>query len=135
MTLAVSGIFLLLMISGTASADYGSQSETDRAKPTAKPDTRCWKGTEKANPDAAGRKAPLLPKRFDDAKVLRTVVVVKLCIDHTGQVSRTIVLTSSGNDDVDQFYRDALKKWTFKPLSNDGVTPSIATISVNWNPR
>lgn len=102
-----------------------------------KEEHRCWKGPEEVkNPDGARRKAPPLPERFEGAKVRRTAVVVKLCIDAAGQVARTLVLVSSGNMEVDDFYRNTLSKWTFRPVVKDGEpTPSVFTVAVNWNPR
>ena len=97
---------------------------------------RCWKEAEEiVNRHSARRTASPLPARFDGEKVDRTAIVLKLCIDASGDVVRTIVLTSSGNKAIDGFYKDTLSKWQFKPVIKNGVAvPSVATIAVNWNP-
>lgn len=107
------------------------------ARASSKPQEQCWKGgNDETNLDRTKREVPVLPSKFDGAKVRRPSVEIKLCIDAAGRVDRTIVLTSSGNTDIDEFYRAAFKAWTFKPLLKaEGAVPSAWTIGVNWNPR
>jgi TonB family protein len=114
-----------------------SQTDDDTRAEAGKDEPRCWEGSEEVrNPDETKRKLPFLPERFDGAKVRITAVALKLCIDSDGKVARTFVLTSSGNTEVDEFYRSALSKWTFEPaFKEDHPVPSVFTITVNWNPR
>jgi TonB family protein len=116
----------------------GFESDTQRRSQMNRQTPRCWVGggEETKNADGAARKAPPLPERFENANVRRTAVVLKLCVDVSGKVARTIVVTSSGNTEVDAFYRAAVAGWTFKPATRDGVAvPSVFTMAVNWNPR
>jgi hypothetical protein len=102
-----------------------------------KPEQECWKNAkEETNTDRTKRQPPVLPSKFHGVSVRRTFVAVKLCIDSAGLVDRTILVTSSGNSEIDEFYRAEFKTWTFKPLVKaGGSVPSVWTISVNWNPR
>ena len=108
-----------------------------KARGISKPEEQCWKGgKDETNPDRTKREVPVLPSKFDGVKVRRPSVEIKLCIDVVGRVDRTILLTSSGNTDIDEFYRAAFKAWTFKPLLKpEGAVSSAWTIGVNWNPR
>jgi TonB family protein len=130
---------LLLLSAGCSQAvALGFEIDTQPRSQMNQQTPRCWAGSgvETKNTDGAGRKAPPLPERFENAKVRRTAVVLKLCVDASGKVARTVVVTSSGNTDVDSFYRAAVAGWTFKPATQDGVAvPSVFTIAVNWNPR
>jgi TonB family protein len=76
----------------------------------------------------------MLPSTLASATVKRRIVALKLCIDETGQVSRSIVVTSSGNRNIDRYYQDQVSRWTLKPVMQ-GQKPrgSVANISVTWN--
>ena len=102
-----------------------------------KPEPRCWtEAKEIQNAGRKGRQAPPLPDRFNGADVRQTAVVLKLCVDSDGRVARTIVLVSSGNDAVDDFYREELSKWTFDPPIRRGKrVVSVSTVAINWNSR
>lgn len=131
-------ILAALLLSGDPQVpqEMTCTSQTDPASPTAEEekDKRCWKDSEEVkNPDKTPRKTPLLAERFERVKVRRSVVVLKLCIDSSGNVARTVVLTSSGNTEVDDFFRSAVSKWTFEPATKDGEpVPSVYTIAVSW---
>jgi TonB family protein len=109
----------------------------DQSRPSSDREPRCWKeGNETKNADGQKRQAPPLPERFNGAKVRRTAIVLKLCIDSTGRVTDTIPLVSSGNKEVDAFYRHALSQWTFKPpIKNGQPMVSVSTIAVSWNTK
>jgi len=132
---------MLLSTDARLAARMSRADQTDRAEQRShaeKTDVpRCWEGSEEVkNADGRSRKAPPLPERFEGSKVSRTAIVLMLCIDSDGQVARTLVQASSGNADVDDFYRSTLSKWTFEPAVENGEpVPSVFTVAVNWNPR
>jgi TonB family protein len=136
----LAALFSLLLLGAgcSQSVALGLGSDTQSRSRMNQQTPRCWAGSgeETKNTDGAGRKAPPLPERFENAKVLRTAVVLKLCVDESGKVAKTLVVTSSGNTDVDSFYREAVAGWIFKPAKRGGVVvPSVFTMAVNWNPR
>ena len=60
------------------------------------------------------------------------VVMVKCTIDEQGNVADTNVVKSS-NAEFDRYAIDALKKWKFKPASEDGKAITISvTIPVKF---
>jgi TonB family protein len=129
-------VVLTMFLSSHSAPGSMCAEQKDQQSSSAQKQKSCWKGSQEIpNPDVRGRKAPPPPKRFDGAKVGRTAVVVKLCINADGQVAKSILLTSSENQEIDEYYRDLLSTWKFKPILRDGVpVPSVVTIAVNWNP-
>jgi outer membrane biosynthesis protein TonB len=80
----------------------------------------CWPGErEIKNPNPASRRPTRLPPELVDAKVQRSVVLLKACISESGDVPRVIVVQSSGNADVDGYYKAELSKWRFAPAERD----------------
>ena len=60
------------------------------------------------------------------------LVMVKVTIDPQGNVSETNVVKSS-NEEFDKYAVEALKKWKFKPASEDGKAIGISvTIPVKF---
>ena len=115
-----------------------STATAQQAAPGAgKPVPKCWKDVpEVRNAKGSGKQPPSLPDRFSGAKVLRTAILVKLCISDTGIVERSIVLSSSGNSDIDRFYDEELSDWVFMaPLVNGKPVKSVSVVAVNWNTR
>jgi TonB family protein len=114
----VIGLLLVLLhVAGTTS------EQVERVPKSASPrelQQFCWDGTsEVKNPDVAKRKLPQLPAKLASANVQRHMVTLKLCIDATGHVARSLVIISSGSAEVDQFYRDAVARWNLRPPVRD----------------
>jgi len=62
-------------------------------------------------------------------------MLLKVCIADTGEVSRVLVIRSSGNADVDSYYTRELSKWTFTPVEREkkkvrSVVPVTVTLYV-----
>jgi len=72
------------------------------------------------------------PQCPDSLKGTSGLVMVKVTIDEQGNVADTNVVKSS-NAEFDRYAIDALKKWKFKPASEDGKAITISvTIPVKF---
>lgn len=96
----------------------------------------CWPGEpEIQNPNPGKHRPSRLPAELANAKVQRSVILLKVCVSETGDVARVLVLESSGNPDVDKHYTTELSKWTFKPAERDkkkvrSVVPVTVTLYI-----
>ena len=73
--------------------------------------------------------APSLPSELKGSAGL---VMVKCTIDEQGNVAETAV-TKSSNEAFDRYALEAIRKWKFKPASEDGKAVSISvTIPVKF---
>jgi TonB family protein len=95
----------------------------------------CWAGTSDVpNPYARKQSMPLLPPELAMRKTDRRSIILKLCIDASGRVDRAIVLSSTGDKDIDDFFRLHAAKWKFKPARKNGkAIPSVVKSSTMWN--
>mgnify|MGYP003353598692 CR=1 FL=1 len=96
---------------------------------------RCWgKGPELANADGRPRRFRPLPTSLARHPVTRQSVVLKLCVDRAGGVARALMVTSSGDKEVDQFFQNQALRWEFRPLVKDGnQVSSVVRVGSNWN--
>ena len=128
----VSVVSLLAsIVISTLLSSHSSQAQ--RVSPSRTPS--CWgDANDVKNSDTTKQIVPLLSPHLAAAKVSRRVVTLRLCIDGTGRVARSIVLVSSGNKAVDQFYRDAVGKRKYRPAESAGkAVPSAVDVSIGWN--
>lgn len=96
----------------------------------------CWPGEpEIQNPKPSKHRPSRLPPELANAKVQRSVMLLKLCVSEAGDVARVLVLKSSGNPDVDKHYTTELSKWTVAPAERDNnrvrsVVPVTVTLYI-----
>jgi TonB family protein len=111
-------------------------SASEACASAAKEPETCWGSSKEVkNRDRTRRIPPPLPAKLASVKVQRTTVLLKLCIDTSGRVARTLVVVSSGSKDVDEYYRSAVAKWTFEPAVSEGErVKSVFLLSVGWVP-
>ncbi len=131
----VPALVAALLTASVCSAQSPAPHQAPRPRDARPPEApACWSGvTELKNRDHARRPVPRLPVKLTTAPVLRRAVSLKLCVDESGGVTRALVLASSGNADVDTFYREAVLTWKFKPLKRDGkYIPSVASVTFHW---
>jgi len=87
------------------------------------------------NPNPSKHRPSRLPLELANEKVQRSVMLLKLCVSETGDVTRVLVLESSGNRGVDKHYTTELSKWTFAPAERDkkrvrSVVPVTVTLYI-----
>jgi hypothetical protein len=92
----------------------------------------CWPGgQETQNPNSRKHRPSRLPPALAKARVQRSVMLLKLCISERGDVARVLVLESSGNPDVDNYYSTELSKWTFTPAQRDNKkVPTVSSVAI-----
>ncbi len=112
-------------------------TEVQKPRSAKKPvQSSCWPGEQEIrNPNIGKHRPSGLPPELADAKVRRSVMLLKLCVSHTGEVARVLVLESSGNADVDKYYTTELSKWTFKAAEREkrkvrSVVPVTVTLYI-----
>jgi hypothetical protein len=94
----------------------------------------CWPGEPEIQNANPGKHRPSrLPRGLAKEKVKRSVILLKLCVSDTGNVARVLVLRSSGNAAVDDYYVKDLSSWTFTPVEHDkrnvrSVVPVTVTL-------
>ncbi len=126
-------LMLLVVLTGIGTApDFTSSYDQKLGNAEKKEETACWHGEPETQNQNVGKRRPTrLPPDLANAKVRRSVVLLKLCISETGDVARVIVLRSSGNADIDRFYCKELQKWTFTPvLRNNKKARSVLPVTV-----
>ena len=123
-------------------APLGSSADSlplPRERPSAvqkKQAESCWPGEiEIQNPKPGKHRPSRLPPELANARVRRSVMLLKLCVSQVGDVARVLVLESSGNPDVDKDDTTELSKWTFTPPERDkrkvrSVVPVTVTLYV-----
>ena len=126
----VTAAMAILSIVESAAAPGARQASVKKIT-----EARCWPGIdERLNADRRRRLLPRLPARLAREPVKQRAIALKLCVDENGKVARTIVVISTGNSKIDQFYRTAAEEWTFEPLRKQGSTaPSVVKKSLVWN--
>lgn len=113
-------LLIVLAVALSAPADLAA---LQRQKPKAaqkKEAVSCWPGEPEIQSPSPGKHRPSrLPPELSNAKVQRSVMLLKVCVSEAGDVARVLVLESSGNPDVDKYYTTELSKWTFTPAERD----------------
>ena len=80
----------------------------------------CWPGEpEIENPNPARHRPNLLPPEHSNSLIKRTIMLLRLCVSETGEVSRVSVLESSGNSDIDNHFTKQVSKWAFPPAERN----------------
>lgn len=132
-----SGIVILALLIAGGASDVRACSEPPAQQRTAPHSARCWTASPAVrNTDVGSRKLPLLPAELASKAVKRHTVALRLCIDEKGAVARSIVVVSSGNEDVDAFYQRVVAEWKLKPAIRVGkAVASAADVSVSWTAR
>jgi TonB family protein len=133
----VTLLLCVMMIAESATfqpTDAGFQSNEQPPSDTALSPS-CWAGTsDLPNPYPRKQSMPLLPPELATRRTDRRSIVLKLCIDASGRVDHAIVLSSTGDKEVDDFFRLHAAKWKFKPARKNGKPiPSVVKSSTMWN--
>jgi TonB family protein len=133
--IGTASLLVFWLMAGVLRPSFGIDVAQRSSRPSST--VLCWKDIEEVkNPDVRAKKMPVLPASLASATVKRPLVALKVCINESGEVPRSIVVTSSGNRKVDQFYQDTVSRWKLKPVIRNGKpTPSVANVSVTWNIR
>jgi len=134
----VSLIVLAMALSGPVDllACQAHKPKATQKNAQKKETVSCWPGEpEIQNPNPSKHRPSRLPPELANAKVQRSVMLLKLCVSETGDVTRVLVLESSGNLEVDKHYTTELSKWTFAPAERDkkrvrSVVPVTVTLYV-----
>lgn len=123
---------LFLAVATIVAAD---EPQNRRQAPQQLESQRCWKDREEIeNPDVHGRPSIPMPEELLAERLLSPSLQLKVCIDSSGKVVRTLRLKSSGNDKVDDYYRTEWSKRTFKPVMRNGAPiESVVTVAILWN--
>ena len=130
MTHRFAALILLMIFVGNSNVAAFSQRSSRRTDERSRP--RCWTDeAEIENPDVKNRRPIRLPSELATAKTRRAIMLLKLCVSETGAVARVIVVESSGNLDVDDFYLKEFSKWVFKPVERrHRRIRTVATVAV-----
>lgn len=137
--LSAAGILTLLPPQPSLLATYTQVAKQSRrvksTPPKAPPEPRCWGAEpETLNPDVKHPPIAVLPSDLAAKPVERRTIILKLCIDEAGQVTDTLVLLSTGDSEVDNFFRRQAAKRRFKPLEKgDRPIKTVAKMSVVWD--
>jgi TonB family protein len=75
-------------------------------------------------PTAVNRAAPLFPPLARRVRHEGTAIF-NILIDETGRVAEIETIKGVGRDDMDDAARDAVRQWTFKPGTKDGVPVKV----------
>ena len=92
----------------------------------------CWAGdAEIPNLTTGKHKVPTLPNELANAEVKQSTVLLKVCIGEKGDISRVLVLGSSGNSEVDNYFIKEISKWPFKPMRRANANiRSVLTVAI-----
>lgn len=106
------------------------------ATPKAHANKACWDGPVVRNKDGSKNKMPSMPAKLADRKITNTVVVFSACVESDGSIAKVLTARSSGDADVDAFYREALLKWKVVPEERQGkkvrsVLTVVVTIAIS----
>jgi TonB family protein len=113
-------VLLTVLAFAVGSSAHVTALGAQKASDAKKKEQVCWPGEpEIQNPNPGKHRPSRLPPEFANAKVQRSVMLLKLCVSETGDVARVLVLQSSGNPDVDKYYMTELSKWTFTPAERE----------------
>ena len=124
-------LVLFALVLGYSSLTLAGRAQNQGKQPRSEP-TGCWPGgREIQNPNPGRHRPGRLPLELANAKVQRSVMLLKVCISETGDVPRVLVLESSGNPDVDKYYTTQLMKWTFTPVERaNKKVPSVIRVAI-----
>jgi hypothetical protein len=128
--LGVAGICPLLAQHATAQGDSMPKSSRNTAF--------CWVRDEPENRSRAI--SGVEPVRLSDlpndvTAQITGQLVLKLCIDTTGHVARTLTIRSSGSAGVDKLVVDNFARRQFKPVVRNGVVvPSAMWVTSIFDP-
>jgi hypothetical protein len=126
----------MLLVSAVALATQrGVEQGPQRSAPSKQSvkEESCWPDIAEVKNRNPGKHKPIrLPEELLSERVSHTPLRLKLCISSEGKVERAIVTESSGNKEVDAFYRSALSARTYQPVKHDLVAvSSVLRVSVN----
>ena len=115
-------IVFAMALSGSVDllAGHGQKPKTAQKETQRKAYPGCWPGEpEIENLNPARHRPNLLPPEHSNYLVKRTIMLLRLCVSETGEVSRVLMLESSGNPDIDNHFTTQVSKWTFPPAERD----------------
>lgn len=130
-------VAFLTIFSGVSNRRIASDTEIEQRGSRTSDEPRCWpNGSELVTSDASPRRLPKLPKRLLKRPVKQFSVTLKVCIAETGNVVRTVILRSSGDKEVDEFFQAATGKWQFtRTLQAGKPVRTVLRVSTVWNPE
>lgn len=114
-------VLVTMLVLGVGTPIHVATLESQKSRDVKKKAQVCWPGGEPEidNPNPGRHRPTRLPENLANAKVHRSVMLLKLCVADTGEVDRVLVLESSGNAEVDKYYTTEMSKWTFPPVERD----------------
>lgn len=119
-----------LALSCLCAVSLGAQQDRT-ATPNARSGKTCWDGPVVRNRDGSKNKMPSMPAKFAGRKITNTVAVFSACVESDGSIAKVLTSRSSGDADVDAFYRDAILKWKVAPEERRGKkVRSVLTVVV-----
>ena len=130
-------VAFLTIFSGVSDRHIAFDPEIEQGGSRDSDEPRCWpNGPELITSDASPRRLPKLPKRLLKRRVQRFSVALKICIAEKGSVIRIVILRSSGDKEVDEFFQAAAGKWQFTKTRQAGKpVRTILRVSTVWNPQ